>query len=205
VNTPINGCITIPGEGPDAILCQDGSPPDSYETIVLANPGAELQNQDWAAQFGGLEFYSGEGLQNCILPTPPQGDNAWILGEVCEQSGVPQQLYQAEAPAPLSQESKAIILSGNGQVRLTAQAGTDYSVIEILAYIALTDQSGQETTYTGTQSQEGPTVVPWNVIRAVTPVEENLSSMKVGVKFQGEAWPIGGWFDDVHVEVLNCP
>jgi hypothetical protein len=206
---PIDNCVGLPGGGGGEIgldiLCKDGTEPDSYEVIVLSNPGAESGKQDWNAEFGLFEAYSDQGLANCQVPTPPQGDHAWILGEMCDNPGGTVPFYSALTTVELTSESKAIMQSGHGQVRLTAQAGTYHSGVEIEAMVRWGDGPGQETSVLGETDVFGPAPQDWNIIRAVVPIEPDLNSIHVGVKIGGDVSPFGGWFDDVHVEMLKCP
>ena len=113
--------------------------------------------------------------------------------------------YSALTEAGLTAASKAIMQSGDGQVRLTAQAGTYHSGVEIEAMVRWVDGSGQETSVLGETVVFGPAPQDWNIIRAVVPIEPDLNSIHVGVKIRGDSSPIGGWFDDLHVEMLECP
>jgi hypothetical protein len=206
---PIDDCVGLPGGGGGEIgldiLCEDGNEPFSYEVVVLSNPGAESGKQDWTTEFGLFESYNDQSLANCQAPTPPQGSNAWILGEVCDDSGSAAPFYTALTEVGLTLASKAIMQSGHGQVRLTAQAGTNYSGVEIEALIRWVDNLGQETSFLGETGVFGPAPQDWNTIQAVTSIVPDLSSIHVGVKIRGDSSPVGGWFDDLHVEMLECP
>ena len=145
------------------------------------------------------------GPEPCPLPAPPVGDSAWILGDVCTVTLDGPTAYFAWTEVPLTIASKGIIQSGHGLLTVTAQAGTDHSGVSIMAVIQAVDATGGVSQTNGAETLQGPTNVPWNPITAEAPLQPTVESLRVGVRFAGEQTPVGGWFDDLYVEVLSCP
>ena len=207
-----DGCIheAIPncdGGSVGEQVCPSGAAPGTVETLPLTNPSAESGTVDWSEDdtFTLLAYSEVNGPEPCPLPAPPVGDFAWILGDVCTVTLDGPTAYFAWTEVPLTIGSKGIIQSGHGLLTVTAQAGTDHSGVSIMAVIQAVDATGGVTQTNGAETLQGPTNVPWNPITAEASLQPTVESLRVGVRFAGEQIPVGGWFDDLYVEVLSCP